>query len=249
MSLDLLPRSAWNARPARHPAGRLTPEIVRGLAFHWPGTTSTRPISRAAVPRALRSWQDYHIDGHGWSDIAYQVAVDQWGRIWQLRGLENRSAANGNTDLNGTFGAVLLILVAGEIPSPAMVAATRRVVAEHRRLFTRSRQLVGHGEIRPGGTSCPGPAVRAALKADTFNPQGNEDDMTPEELMHFKIKAAGDRYASVVLAQTWARTARLEAAITALATTMGPTVKDAVEKALADAVIDVDVNVNHRDES
>lgn len=71
-----------------------------------------------------------------------------------------------------------------------------------------------------------------------------EDDMTPEELMHFKIKAAGDRYASVVLAQTWARTARLEAAITALATTMGPTVKEAVEKALADAVVDVDVTVN-----
>jgi hypothetical protein len=76
------------------------------------------------------------------------------------------------------------------------------------------------------------------------NTDGKEVDMTPEELMHSKIKAAGDRYVSVVLAQTWARTARLEAAVTALATSMGPTVKDAVEKALADAVVDVDVTVN-----
>lgn len=180
--LELLGRGAWNARPRRHHPGSLDAADVRGLAFHWPGTQSSRPLSKAAVPRALRSWQSFHMDGRGWSDIAYQAAVDQWGRVWELRGLANRSAANGGTDVNGTYGAVLLVLVQNEEPTAEMVAAVRRVVAEHRRLFPKSRQLVGHGDIRPGGwTDCPGPAVRRRLRLEDFEPR-EEEEVTEKDI-------------------------------------------------------------------
>lgn len=187
-----LPRSAWNARAARPGPGALVPSRVEGIAFHWPGATTSRPISKAAVPRALRGWQDFHMDGRGWSDIAYQVAVDQWGRVWTLRGLTTQSGANGDQDVNHRFAAVLLVLVEGEAPSPAMIDAVRLVVDDLRRLYPHARRLVGHGQIRPGGgTECPGPAVRAALAHDAFTPHDpaptNEGDemQTQDKIAHW----------------------------------------------------------------
>lgn len=207
--LELLPRSAWNARPRRSHPGILEADEVIGLAFHWPGSQTSRPLSRDAVPRALRSWQDFHMDGNGWSDIAYQVAVDQWGRGWELRGLAVRSAANGGTWVNSTHGAVLLVLVQGEEPSAAMLETARLVVAEHRRLFGGSTELVGHGAIRPGGgTECPGPQVRAALERGEFNPTREDEFMAePADVWDVTVpeydenSKADQRRARVLLAQ------------------------------------------------
>jgi hypothetical protein len=181
--LQIRPRSSWGARPAGAGPGELDPRVVVGLAFHWPGEGRRTPYRREEITRALRDWQRFHMDGRGWSDIAYQVAVDQFGRVWRLRGLETQSAANGSPGVNARYGAVLLVLSEhGEQPSPAMLEAVRLVVAEHRRMFPRSEQLVGHGEIRPTPTACPGPAVNAALKAHQFDPNtGSEDDMTPQD--------------------------------------------------------------------
>jgi hypothetical protein len=111
------------------------------------------------------------MDGRGWSDIAYQEAVDQAGDYWILRGLGTRSAANGDTDVNTRFGALLLILAPGEKPSPAMIRTVRKRVAAHRRRFPRSRRLVGHGEIRPEPTACPGPAAQRLIESGAFEPR------------------------------------------------------------------------------
>src|SRR5690606_33663691 len=102
------------------------------------------------------------------------------GNVYDLRGYQVRSGANGNTTLNRRFGALLLIVAEGEGPSPAMVAAVRAEVAEHRRLFPRSTRIVGHGSIRPGGTACPGPAVNRLIAADAFESH-QEDQMTPAQ--------------------------------------------------------------------
>lgn len=84
-----LPRSAWRARPPNDGPGNLTVSRVQGTVIHWPGTGSTSVIhSQAAVASALRGWQNYHMDNRGWSDIAYQVAVDQAGRAWRCAGCE-----------------------------------------------------------------------------------------------------------------------------------------------------------------
>ena len=165
-----VPRIAWRARARRHHPGTLRRDQVVGLAFHWPAMS--KPVRGIRnVSAALRGWQAYHMDTHGWSDIAYQVAVDQDGHRYRLRGLRHVSAANGGTGVNRQYGAVLLVLAPGEKPSAAMVRTVRRVVRSHRRRFPASRQLVGHGDIRPSGpTDCPGAAVRDALDAGRFEP-------------------------------------------------------------------------------
>ena len=169
--------------------GALNPVAVDGVALHWPATST--PIRGVDdVMAALRDWQDYHMDTKGWSDIAYQVAVDQDGNRYLLRGLSVQSAANGDTDVNERFGAVLLILAAGEQPSAAMVAETQRVVADHRALFPNSSQIVGHAEIRPGGTECPGPIVLRLIDEGAFTPPVEEGDMpTPDDLLNEPLNA------------------------------------------------------------
>ena len=166
---EFISRDAWGARAPRPGPGPLDPAEVKGIALHWPGiTTPIRGIPD--VKRALRAWQDYHMDDRGWSDLAYQQVVDQDGNRYQGRGLGVQSGANGDEFVNETYGALLLVLAPGEKPTPAMVNATQRVIRRHRAVFHNSGQIVGHGQIRPGGTTCPGPLVQDLIDAGRFEP-------------------------------------------------------------------------------
>ena len=182
--VDYLPRSAWKARPPNGGPGSLTVSRVIGAVIHWPGTSSRTPItSQAAVASALRGWQAYHMDTKGWSDIAYQVAVDQAGRAWTLRGLRTQSGANGNNELNEEYGAILLVLIAGEQPSAAMKATVRGVVADFRRIYPKGVAIRPHSAVRPDGTDCPGDAARAAIARGDFTPTTTpEDDMSAADV-------------------------------------------------------------------
>jgi hypothetical protein len=166
--MTTITRADWRARsaPAAEP---LNASEVIGLAFHWPAMS--KPLyGVAAVSAALRNWQAYHMDTHGWRDIGYQVAVDQDGNRYILRGLDGQSGANGDEDVNRRYGAVLLVLAPGEHPTDAMVREVHVVVRDHRRLFPKSRLLVGHNDVRPEATACPGPAVMRLLSEGAFNP-------------------------------------------------------------------------------
>lgn len=152
-------RSKWGARPARSGPGRLDPREVTGMVLHWPAMA--KPLRGVKnVSAALRGWQAFHMDGHGWSDIAYQEAIDQDGNVYVLRGLWTQSAANGDTDTNTDNGAILLVLAPGEEPTAKMLKMLRKRIARHREVFPRSRRVYGHNDVRPEPTSCPGPIVQ-----------------------------------------------------------------------------------------
>jgi len=134
-------------------------------------------IGMRRVASALRGWQNYHMDVRGWSDIAYQIAIDQAGRAWTLRGLNIRSAANGDADVNLRFGAFLLVLAPGEQPSAAMIATTKGVIVDFRKRFPSARlQPYGHRDVRPRNsageqtTDCPGPIAEALIQSGKFTP-------------------------------------------------------------------------------
>ncbi|HEY9337578.1 MAG TPA: peptidoglycan recognition family protein [Pseudonocardia sp.] len=191
--VDYLPRSAWKARPPNDGPGNLTVSRVEGAVIHWPGTGSTKVIhTQAAVAAALRGWQNYHMDDRDWSDIAYQVAVDQAGRAWTLRGLHTQSGANGNNDVNERYGAILLVLVTGEEPSEAMKATTRAVIADFRDIYPGGTAIRPHSAVRPDGTDCPGDAARAAIARGDFEPNQEDDEMsqTQYDALMKEIKAA-----------------------------------------------------------
>lgn len=175
-----LPRSAWKARASRG-AVALVAANIDGEALHWPGMAkpinATGTAGQARVASALRGWQNYHMDVRGWSDIAYQIAIDQAGRAWTLRGLNIRSGANGDADVNLRFGAFLLILAPGEQPSAAMIETTQGVIADFRKRFPGARlKPYGHRDVRPRNsqgqqtTDCPGDIAESLINAGKFTP-------------------------------------------------------------------------------
>lgn len=176
-------RAQWGARPAAK-AEPLDATLVVGLAVHWPAMSSPRR-GVAVVSKGLRGWQAYHMDDKGWRDIAYQVAVDQDGNRYILRGLDGQSGANGDEDVNRRYGAVLVVLAPGERPTDAMLAELRNVVRDHRRLFPRSHLVVGHVDIRPEPTECPGTIMLSLIEDGSLEP-----GPTPAELLRADLNAA-----------------------------------------------------------
>jgi hypothetical protein len=168
VTVHYLSREYWRARPARGSTGLVRAE-VRGTALHWPGMQNPLKTD-AQVASALRGWQDWHMDGRGWSDIAYQVAVDQAGRAWTLRGINVRSGANGDGTVNRQYGAILLVLAPGEKPSLLMGHTVRGVIADFRRWYPAGKAIVGHKDVREHGTDCPGPLAYAGIKSGFFTP-------------------------------------------------------------------------------
>jgi hypothetical protein len=165
-------REDWGARlpRARYP---LDPAQVEGIALHWPAMVDE--LAKVdQVKAALRDWQRYHMDSRGWSDIAYQVAVDQAGNWYQLRGLRHRSGANGDDLVNQRFGALLLVLAEDEQPTPEMIRTTRARIARFQHIFPRGVRIVGHQDVRPEPTSCPGPAVMDLIHAGRFTPKRHQ---------------------------------------------------------------------------
>lgn len=199
-----LPRSAWGARPPKSPPKLLVGTDVLGSALHWPGMGSRQLITQEQVASALRGWQDYHMDGRGWNDIAYQVAVDQAGRAWDLRGLTTRSAANGDATVNLEYGAILLILGSGEPPTAALINTTRNVIADFRRYYPKGTAIKPHSAVRPSttgepSTDCPGDAARHLIAIGAFNPvptptPAKDLDMYTETQLRAMMQAEIEEY-------------------------------------------------------
>lgn len=171
MSLAYLPRTAWNARTPSKPPRPLQPGPVRGIVLHYPAMGKRHLFAQADVARALRGWQDFHMDDREWSDIAYQIAVDQAGRKWKLRGLTTMSGANGNEELNEQYGAILLVVGDSETPTGALITSTREVIADFRRLNIKANLIKPHSAVRPDGTKCPGDPVRGLIASGQFEPR------------------------------------------------------------------------------
>ena len=161
-------RKDWTTAPAAN--ARRFPKLgARGIAIHWNGPAV--PKSALKDPRNyLEGVRRYHVFSNRWSDFAYNLAVDQNGDIWQGRGLGWQSAANGNTYLNGRYVAILAILGEGQEPSPAMIRGLRKAILRSRLRHPLARKTVGHGDIRPGGTECPGPDLRRRIHAGNLKP-------------------------------------------------------------------------------
>lgn len=172
--VQLMTRADWTSHGPARPLTALEASQVVGMSIHWPGTTG--PIGDPGARRIagrLEGYRAFHTDpepvGRGWSDIAYNLAADQAGRIWPLRGTAWRSAANGDQATNQRYVAVLALVGPGEQPTPALCEALRVIRREH--ILTRypgARNVVGHRDVRPDPTDCPGDILERLIKAGTF---------------------------------------------------------------------------------
>lgn len=189
--VELMDRDKWTS--ARRGGSYLSGKKLEGTACHWPGTTTDKfgVESKSQVASRIASWRDYHVNGRGWSDIGYNFAVDQAGRVWDLRGLRRvgaHCASPRNQDANHEWIGVLFILGDEEEPTRNMINAFRylreEIILDE---YPHATAITGHGREPgvPGAqTSCPGPYVAREIRGGNLkgSPVGDEDDMTPEQM-------------------------------------------------------------------
>lgn len=185
------PRSAWTS--SARGGAQLTGTKLLGIVWHWPGTSQDviGAESEAATANRLRGYRNFHVNTRGWSDIGYNHAIDQAGRVWDLRGLGRvgaHCASRSNPDANHEWMGVLLILGDREKPSAAMIRACQDFTHDvFLPRWSRRTRDTGHGRAPgvPGAqTSCPGPFAAELITDDVLTrrsqspqPQPPEDDM------------------------------------------------------------------------
>lgn len=160
-------RAGWGART---PRGRTSLNNPQGVTFHYEGPKmGTFPHSSCATK--VRAIQNFHMDGRGWTDIAYNELVCPHGVIFEGRGIDVRSAANGTNAGNGSSHAVCAITGVGDAhPSELFIGllAARQVLMSG---GTGSRTWC-HRDWK--STSCPGDPIfnwqRAGMPTVSTNP-------------------------------------------------------------------------------
>ena len=141
----------------------ITPS-VGGVAGHYGGGTLgiTATSSHEACRRVWRGWQNYHMDGHGWVDIAYTGGFCQHGYALAGRGFGVRTAANGTDDANQRFYAVVFVGGGSDVPTAAALDAFDWWVNEARTKGAAGKAVPTHGDLY--STECGGQYVRARCR-------------------------------------------------------------------------------------
>jgi len=147
---------------------------VKGAYLHYPadGNVTLAKESVEQTMERLRRYRKDHQDVQGWFDIGYQVAFDQRGYSYQLRGANMESGANGGTDSNNEATAFLLLLGDEEEPTKEMISAVNGFLAQQKDVFPDSTYLRGHQESPDASTDCPGPKVMTLLQNGSFSFKG-----------------------------------------------------------------------------
>lgn len=165
-------RSSAGLRKPRSVSTNITPQHG-GVAVHYGG--SNVPTSGPASAKSRwKSWQDYHMNTHGWVDIAYTMGVDNWGFVYAGRGAGVRTAANGTNTGNQNFYAVCWIGGERQTPTKAALSAIAWAINELRESGA-GLAVKPHRYFK--STACPGSFLaNEARKVDgaTFEQQVDE---------------------------------------------------------------------------
>lgn len=144
-----------------------------GVTGHYGGPAQNIG-SHSECVKTWRGWQNYHMDTHGWVDIAYSGAVCDHGYALAGRGWGVRTAANGTNNGNYNYLAIVWLGGDGETPTDAAMNAFTWWVQEARKRGAGNR-VVPHSYHK--STGCPGNPVRKRI-AVLDNKAIKEDEMS-----------------------------------------------------------------------
>ena len=145
--------AAWSRRsrgatPSTHPVGK-----VQGVTFHWEGPhMGAFPHEKCA--EKVRGIQGFHRDGRGWADVAYNALVCPHGYIYEGRGPNTASAANGYSTANATWYAVCYLGGERDPLTDAGKQGFRDAVQWLRTEGNAGPEINGHRDHK--ATACPG---------------------------------------------------------------------------------------------
>jgi hypothetical protein len=163
-------RAQWGARAPRSVTRLSGP---RGVTWHYEGPPMG-VFPHTACATKVRGIQAFHMDGRGWSDIAYTHLVCPHGVVFEGRGAGVRTAANGTNTGNSLSLAVCALLGVGD-PHPLTLffgldAARRRLMSAG----TGAETWV-HRDWK--ATACPGDPITRWHRAGDHPPNIQEDPL------------------------------------------------------------------------
>lgn len=137
-----------------------------GVAVHYGGGPQGlgAKADHARCVARWRSWQNYHMNTHGWADIAYTGGFCDHGYAFAGRGAGIRTGANGTNAGNNDWYAITWIGGDGEQPTQAALNAADWWLNELRGAGGAGMRVVPHRFFK--ATGCPGNpmAAHAALR-------------------------------------------------------------------------------------
>jgi hypothetical protein len=153
--MKLITRAEWNARS---PRGRRTGHLDQASTGHWNGDKILVATSIAwdhnVCASIVRGIQNFHMDGRGWADIAYNFLECPHGYTFEGRGLNVINAANGTNFANGTSHAIMCLAGVGNPFPDAEKVGFRQTVRYIADQTAAPDDCVGHRDHK--ATACPG---------------------------------------------------------------------------------------------
>ena len=111
-AVPIISRAQWGARPPKSVSHNITPE-TGGCALHYEGP-KMGAFPHTSCATKVRGIQAFHMDQRGWADIAYNAMVCPHGYMFEARGGNVRSAAQGTNDGNQRYYAICGLWGAGD---------------------------------------------------------------------------------------------------------------------------------------
>jgi N-acetylmuramoyl-L-alanine amidase. len=166
----LVTRSQWGARPRKQGTNNLVdhPQIT----IHYEGEGWQWPWDHSTCDDKVRAMQDYHMNSRGWSDIAYNYLACPHDFLFEGRGFDHQSAANGYESANeqsyalqAMWGSKAGVKVPDNLKRALLFGIqVLRTHGTHR----ANSVIKGHRDWK--STDCPGDELYAWIKAGCPTP-------------------------------------------------------------------------------
>ena len=123
------------------------PQLRFAVVHH---TVNANTYGSGDVPGMLAAMYRYHTDGRGWCDIAYQVIIDRFGRVWQGRSGDLKANVMGGHSKGFNTDSVGIALL-GQYDPGSSPAAARPTSAEISALESTLAWKLAINGINPRG--------------------------------------------------------------------------------------------------
>ncbi len=167
MIAGMIKRRQWNARSPKSAPTRKPTRETRGWTFHYSGSLADWHGNGAAV---MRAHQDHHMKPgglgvpNGGNDIAYNLEFNDRGQIFEGRGFEIQTGANGTSKANDEWFAACFQGTdktgrddVGKLGRQAMI----KILKADKKLRGRWPLVTGHKDHT--NTACPGDEIMSFI--------------------------------------------------------------------------------------
>lgn len=174
MAPQYFDRARWGAKQAK-PGRAFWPGVRTSRTLHYEGVDVAIAVDQAAEARQVQGIQNYHMN-HGYVDIAYTLVVGSLGNVYEGRGRQFRSAANGTNASNNSSPSVCLLIGPNQTPTQAQLDGVSFALQMLRADVTADT-VYPHKHWH--ATSCPGQALSQWI-TDGFPGSGNVPAPAPK---------------------------------------------------------------------